>query len=758
MPTGPGHGLDQQTRAGYEIAFDADLADVRVHTDETAARRARAIGAQAFTSGQSIVFDAGQFQPHASAGRRVLAHELAHVLQQAPRSDSDRRQTSSASRMVEADAEDAADAVLSGRRAHPLVHDSANAVRSFPGDVRTMSITPAWAEALSDGELAAQLGLIDSHLSTLPPGGIEYQSARENQHLLQQEQVRRLAKGGTESTPEETTQSRHIRFQQGVLLAARHRLTQNQESLAQWRALIESQMQPRDLQTQVLAQSAADLETIARARGGTPAFEAWAGQPNPHMRNVHEHQARGEWRACTGCHMAVEAAARGAEEQHIGPAWISPAERLGNVAGVPGSPRPFPDFGAASAARVRAAVERIRPVVAPLGDQGYRIIPDDVFSLGAGMTAEQLRATIMAKIDVRRSNYAELSERIAAGEISYLQLGPVLQDLLPMADADVRRAVQDDIDRERIWSYIKIGGTLILALLSILFPPLGLAMAAIQFSSGYESYRQGENFYLGTGAGNVFTRAQQDTAGTLMASGIVNMAMATAVLAATTPGVLDMAATRAITSSDLAIARSLGQRALSGPIAEAELLQLQQPGLVGRLAHGWADLRQFQVLYRGQGAPTSAIVSPVARQGGVGASQRLYDAMKAQGLTDLEIAGYTARWNELPVPGALAPPGLGGQPLGGVGIPTTRLPNIAADFAQTPTGVIYVLRVPKGLAVPAAQGGWGQMSALEQEWVIFHQLPNGTVVRVLPPNAAPPLRFDSPAAGGPVLTVPPVVP
>jgi hypothetical protein len=240
-----------------------------------------------------------------------------------------------------------------------------------------------------------------------------------------------------------------------------------------------------------------------------------------------------------------------------------------------------------------------------------------------------------------------------------------------------------------------------------------------------------------------------------MASGIANMTMAAIAAAAVTPHVLDMAATRAIVASDLAIARRLAQRSLLGPIPEAELLQLEQAGLVGRLGHGWANLRKFQVLYRGQGAPTADILSPAARARGVRSSTALYDTMKAQGLTDLEIAGFTARWNLQPVPAFDAPPGMEGQPLGGVGIPTTRLPNIAADFAGQPTGVIYVLRVPRGLAVPAAEGGWGAQSALEQEWVIFHQVPGGSVVRMLPPDIVPPLRFDVPPGVGPSLTVPP---
>ncbi|MCZ7640193.1 MAG: hypothetical protein M5U12_31560 [Verrucomicrobia bacterium] len=224
-----------------------------------------------------------------------------------------------------------------------------------------------------------------------------------------------------------------------------------------------------------------------------------------------------------------------------------------------------------------------------------------------------------------------------------------------------------------------------------------------------------------------------------MASGVLNMAMATAALAATTPAVLDWSATRVITASDFAIAQNIARRALSGPVPEAELIQLQQAGLATRLAQRWTGFRGYQILYRGQAAPTNELLSPLARQSGLPASRNMYDALRAQGLSDLEIAGYTARWNAQGVPPFDTPPGMQPlQPLGGAGIPTTRLPNIASDFAQTPTGVIYVLRVPKNLPVQVGQSGWGAQSALEQEFVIFHQIPNGYVVRTVAPPQVPP--------------------
>jgi hypothetical protein len=65
-----------------EPRFGYDFGQVRVHAGVRAAESARAVGAHAYTVGQRIVFGAGQFQPNSPQGRRILAHELAHVIQQ----------------------------------------------------------------------------------------------------------------------------------------------------------------------------------------------------------------------------------------------------------------------------------------------------------------------------------------------------------------------------------------------------------------------------------------------------------------------------------------------------------------------------------------------------------------------------------------------------------------------------------------------------------------------------------------------------
>jgi hypothetical protein len=78
----PGQPLDPATRAFMETRVGYDFSGVRVHSDESAARSARDIAANAYTVGGHIVFGAGQFDPGSGAGGRLLAHELTHVIQQ----------------------------------------------------------------------------------------------------------------------------------------------------------------------------------------------------------------------------------------------------------------------------------------------------------------------------------------------------------------------------------------------------------------------------------------------------------------------------------------------------------------------------------------------------------------------------------------------------------------------------------------------------------------------------------------------------
>jgi len=79
-----GQPLDRRTRGYMESRFGVDFGNVRVHTDDRAAQSARQINARAYTVGSDIVFSSGKYAPETSSGRKLLAHELTHVVQQSP--------------------------------------------------------------------------------------------------------------------------------------------------------------------------------------------------------------------------------------------------------------------------------------------------------------------------------------------------------------------------------------------------------------------------------------------------------------------------------------------------------------------------------------------------------------------------------------------------------------------------------------------------------------------------------------------------
>jgi Domain of unknown function (DUF4157) len=79
---GGGRSLGSKTSSWARESFGEAVKDARVHTGGLAQALARAVSARAFTVGRDVFFAAGEYRPHAAAGRRLLAHELAHVVQQ----------------------------------------------------------------------------------------------------------------------------------------------------------------------------------------------------------------------------------------------------------------------------------------------------------------------------------------------------------------------------------------------------------------------------------------------------------------------------------------------------------------------------------------------------------------------------------------------------------------------------------------------------------------------------------------------------
>jgi hypothetical protein len=132
----PGQPMDEATRALVEPRFEHDFSQIRVHTDQKAADSARVMNALAYTSGRHLVFGAGEYSPATVSGRRLLAHELTHSVQQ-------------------------------GFAAHPLA-------RSIPGSGRAIQRQPATAEGSPE----------EVTMRVRSPGGPAYGLRNKLQSLL----------------------------------------------------------------------------------------------------------------------------------------------------------------------------------------------------------------------------------------------------------------------------------------------------------------------------------------------------------------------------------------------------------------------------------------------------------------------------------------------------------------------------------------------------------------------------------------------
>ncbi|NJO00902.1 MAG: DUF4157 domain-containing protein [Bacteroidia bacterium] len=92
---GGGSPLDAQTQSFMSDRFGADFSGVRIHTSSESVQMNQALGARAFTVGNDVHFNQGQYNPGSTEGKKLLAHELVHTVQQ--RSSTIRRQSSSSS-------------------------------------------------------------------------------------------------------------------------------------------------------------------------------------------------------------------------------------------------------------------------------------------------------------------------------------------------------------------------------------------------------------------------------------------------------------------------------------------------------------------------------------------------------------------------------------------------------------------------------------------------------------------------------------
>lgn len=159
-----GRPLDGAVRSQMESGFGRDFSQVRIHDGPAAAESARTASALAYTAGNDIVFGAGRFAPSTPAGTALLAHELAHTIQQGGvQHKAEGTPAVSADHALEAEADRAATAIAQGEPAPALTRMSAPALMRTEASAAgaskaSASSTPA---SLPDG-----MELIDEK----PPG------------------------------------------------------------------------------------------------------------------------------------------------------------------------------------------------------------------------------------------------------------------------------------------------------------------------------------------------------------------------------------------------------------------------------------------------------------------------------------------------------------------------------------------------------------------------------------------------------------
>jgi hypothetical protein len=133
----PGQALDPDAQAEMSERFGHDFSRVRVHADQQAAGSAQAVNARAYTVGNEMVFAGGQYAPNTSSGRRLIAHELTHVVQQNGAGGGQRQDNLTINPpgdAFEQEADGAADRIMAGAPAGASLTASGPAIqRQTPG-------------------------------------------------------------------------------------------------------------------------------------------------------------------------------------------------------------------------------------------------------------------------------------------------------------------------------------------------------------------------------------------------------------------------------------------------------------------------------------------------------------------------------------------------------------------------------------------------------------------------------------------------
>ena len=513
---GSGRPLGGAERGYFEPRLGADLSDVRVHTDGAAARAAARLDARAFTLGSHIAFGRSEYRPEAAEGRLLLAHELAHVLQQreAP----------------------PADGAVIRRQQEPLASFEAPVCIQEPPEPQVCEAPPAAADP--------------AH-----PASLNLTGSREERIAAFKQMVKT------------TAVHRLIANQRNLALWSIlvHNVIPDLD-LASVGMVQSGGLRPyselQDIRDPMVRELRA-IQAFGRYRACTGCHienYAWGTRTErsrfggPEWLTPHERRQGVTWQPSRYGAFSSAFTSPSASDMQAISAWIratSPSAPVPAAAGPAPLARPGPGYrpppGTAEARlnqlfpdpqQLRQAVERARPVLQALGPEGYKVLPGNILSDLETESIATVRARIMSAIEARQEGYGELIVKIESGEVGYEHFAPIISDLLPLADSEVASAIRKEMDDKAFWDKVEaivVGVLSIAALLLTIFPPtsavgvaalatLDIALAAYGIGKGIEMIETGRTYQLGVGAHDVFTPEQQAMGDAMVLGGFLSIA------------------------------------------------------------------------------------------------------------------------------------------------------------------------------------------------------------------------------------------
>lgn len=556
LQSSSGQPLAPLVRTDFESFFGYDLSHVRVHTTAQAAAAAQSVQAHAFTVGYDIVFAAGQYNPHTPTGKTLLAHELTHVVQQGavsatPTMHTQSTPTATVQTMVQRDGEDYSQETKA--QFEQRVFNTAK--QRLQQNIQHLDEWRAFLNReFDDTELAAQiqageaLELYTEAQSRGQTGAFETWCGSRRPHYrgVQERIMRGQIHGGCQQCHEE-----NFAWQQDVSLLHRRglqdfsELSNPAEILSYGAAYSEARRFSRAT-GQTWEFVALDRYTSAAdLREGTRILETWLQVQT--LTNSPVPQGSSGAMPGTGSSTPQPPTPVPSEiPLPTPPQGLNiPGPRSNFCGDLPDadsssqSPQFNPNQMGPCTRVALSAIARIRPMLEPLGPAGYRILPRGLFSHLYEWGPAQIRAEVMQNLDQRQADYRRLRQLIDRGDVPYLELCPIVDQLLPTTNAQVQWEVilekASEEATELLLDILMFLGAAIL-LLAFLFPPLGMAIGAgallalsgvlsvAQIAGGIEQSRQGEQWQLGRGAG-VYSPQQEAMASYLQAFGNFSIVM-----------------------------------------------------------------------------------------------------------------------------------------------------------------------------------------------------------------------------------------